>query len=120
MEDDSIDMEGDLKMTVSIWKMTVSIWETTVPIWKMTVSRWDILSLCPCRVVGEVEALVVPLPPEVAVVLVLPADVGRQRGRRPAAHLPQERRALVRPLPRVVAKSKGPRHVLKTNSLVTN
>jgi len=38
MEDDSIDMEDDLKMTVSIWKMTVSIWE-------MTVSIWDILSL---------------------------------------------------------------------------
>ena len=27
MEDDSIDMEDDLKMTVSIWKMTVSIWD---------------------------------------------------------------------------------------------
>ena len=32
MEDDSIDMEGDLKMTASIWKMTVSI--------------WDVMSLC--------------------------------------------------------------------------
>ena len=39
MEDDSIDMEDDLKMTVSIWEITVSIW-------KMTVSIWDILSLC--------------------------------------------------------------------------
>ena len=38
MEDDGIDMEDDLKMTVSIWEMTVSIWE-------MTVSMWDILSL---------------------------------------------------------------------------
>jgi hypothetical protein len=26
MEADSIDMEDDLKMTVSIWKMTISIW----------------------------------------------------------------------------------------------
>jgi hypothetical protein len=38
MEDDSIDMDDDLKMTVSIWRMTVSIWE-------MTVSMCDILSL---------------------------------------------------------------------------
>ena len=39
MEDDSIDMEDDLNMTVSIWKMTVSVC-------KMTVSIWYILSLC--------------------------------------------------------------------------
>ena len=39
MGDDSIDMEDDLMMTVSIWELTVSIWE-------MTVSIWDILSLC--------------------------------------------------------------------------
>jgi len=39
MQDDSIVIEDDCKMTVSIWKMTVSIW-------KMTVSIWDILSLC--------------------------------------------------------------------------
>jgi hypothetical protein len=32
MEEDSIDMEDDLKMTVSTWKIKVSI--------------WDILSLC--------------------------------------------------------------------------
>jgi hypothetical protein len=38
MDDDSIDMEDDLIMTVSIWEMTVSILE-------MTVSIWDILSL---------------------------------------------------------------------------
>ena len=39
MEHDSIDMEDDLNMTVSIWKMTESIW-------RMKVSTWDILSLC--------------------------------------------------------------------------
>jgi len=38
-QDDSIDMEHYLKMTVSIWEMTVTIWE-------MTVSIWDIVSLC--------------------------------------------------------------------------
>ena len=27
MEDDSVDMVDDLKMTVSIWEMTVSIWD---------------------------------------------------------------------------------------------
>ena len=40
MEADSIDMEDELKITVSIWEMTISIWE-------MTVSIWDILSLWP-------------------------------------------------------------------------
>ena len=45
MEDDSIDLEDDLKMTASIWEMTVSIWKITVSIWKTTVSTWDILSL---------------------------------------------------------------------------
>jgi len=39
MEDDSIDVEADHKMTVWIWEMTVSIWE-------MTISIWEILSLC--------------------------------------------------------------------------
>jgi hypothetical protein len=29
MEDDSMDVDDDLKMTVSIWKMTVSIWKMT-------------------------------------------------------------------------------------------
>ena len=29
-EDDNIDMEDELKMTVSIWKMTVSIWNMTL------------------------------------------------------------------------------------------
>ena len=38
MENDNIDMEDYLKMTVSMWEMTVSIWE-------MTVSIWYILSL---------------------------------------------------------------------------
>jgi hypothetical protein len=38
MDDDSIDMEDALQMTVTIWEMTVSTW-------KMTVSIWDILSL---------------------------------------------------------------------------
>jgi len=38
MEDDHIDTEDDLEMTVSIWEMTVSIWE-------MTVLKWDILIL---------------------------------------------------------------------------
>jgi len=45
MEDDSIDMGDDLKMTVSTWKMTVSIWKMTVSTWNMTVSIWNILSL---------------------------------------------------------------------------
>jgi len=39
MEDNSINMEDDLKMTVSIWKMTISIWE-------IAVSLWDMLLLC--------------------------------------------------------------------------
>ena len=43
-QDDSIDMEDDPKMTVSIWKMTLSI--------------WDIVSLCmhrlPCDDLEEV------------------------------------------------------------------
>jgi len=30
MEHDSIDMEDDLKMRVSIWNMTVSIWKMTL------------------------------------------------------------------------------------------
>ena len=38
MDDDSVDMEDDHEITVSIWEMTVSIWN-------MTVSIWDILSL---------------------------------------------------------------------------
>jgi hypothetical protein len=33
MEDDSMDMGDDLKMTVSIWEITVSTWEMTVSIW---------------------------------------------------------------------------------------
>jgi len=37
MEDDSIDMEDYLNMTVSIWKMTVSKWKMTVSIWKITL-----------------------------------------------------------------------------------
>jgi hypothetical protein len=36
---DSINMDDDPKMTVSIWKMTISIWEMTVSIWKMTASK---------------------------------------------------------------------------------
>jgi hypothetical protein len=50
MEDDSIDMEGDLKMTVSISEMTVWIWE-------MTISIWDILSLCCVRPTARDEAV---------------------------------------------------------------
>ena len=54
-QDDSIGMEADLKMTVSIWKMTVSIWKMTVSMWKMRVSTWDISSLC--LQLGEVSQL---------------------------------------------------------------
>jgi len=45
MGHDGIDMEGDLRTTLSIWKMTVSIW-------KMTVSIWDISSLWALRAGG--------------------------------------------------------------------
>ena len=38
MEDDSIGMENELRIKVSVGKMAVSVW-------KMTVSIWDILSL---------------------------------------------------------------------------
>jgi len=38
MEDDSIDMDDHLKITVLIWNMTVSIW-------KINESIWDISSL---------------------------------------------------------------------------
>jgi len=50
MEDETIDMEDDLKMTaseweilmkVSIWEMTVSIQEMTLSIWEMPVSTWE-------------------------------------------------------------------------------
>jgi hypothetical protein len=45
-KDDTIDMEYDLKMTLSIWELTVWIWEMTVSICSSWISMWDILSLC--------------------------------------------------------------------------
>jgi hypothetical protein len=39
MEDEGIDMDDELKMSVSTWEMTVMIWSSQISI-------WDILSLC--------------------------------------------------------------------------